>query len=75
MTELGIVAVVCLAFCLAQAQELWAPPKIVKATGTAEIRVTPDGAVIRVGVERQSGTAITAKAAVDNNLAKNFGGA
>lgn len=37
-----------------------------KTTGTAEIKVTPDRAVIRVGVERQSATAKNAKAAVDN---------
>lgn len=66
MTKLAIVAVVCLAFCLAQGQEPCTPPKIVKTTGTAEIKVTPDRAVIRVGVERQSGTAKTSKAAVDN---------
>jgi len=66
MKELAVGAVVCLAFCLAQGQQPCAPPKTVKTTGTAEIRVTPDRAVIRVGVERQSATAKSAKAAVDN---------
>jgi uncharacterized protein len=70
MKKLAVVAVVCLAFCLAQGQEPCAPPKIVKTTGTAEIKVTPDRAVIRVGVERQSATAKSAKAAVDNTSRK-----
>jgi uncharacterized protein YggE len=42
----------------------------VKTTGTAEIKVTPDRAVIQVGVERQSATAKTAKAAVDSTSRK-----
>jgi uncharacterized protein YggE len=37
----------------------------VKTTGTAEVKVTPDRAVIEIGVERQSATAKNAKAAVD----------
>ena len=36
-----------------------------KTTGTAEIKVTPDRAVIQVGVERQSVTAKAAKVAAD----------
>ena len=70
MRKLAVVAFVCLAFCSVQGQEPCAPPKIVKTTGTAEIRVTPDRAVIRVGVERQSATAKSAKAAVDNTSRK-----
>src|SRR5204862_1455070 len=66
MKKLAVVAVVCLTFCLAQGQAPCTPPKIVKTTGTAEIKVAPDRAVIRVGVERQSATAKSAKAAVDN---------
>src|SRR5436305_1191657 len=66
MKSLPVVAVVCLAFCLVQGQEPCASSKIVKTTGTAEIRITPDRAVIQVGVERQSATAKGAKAAVDN---------
>lgn len=66
MKKIAVVAVVCFAFCLAQGQELCAPPKIVKTTGTAEIKVTPDRAVIQVGVERQGATAKSAKAGVDN---------
>ena len=66
MKKLAVVAFVCLAFCLARGQEPCAPPKIVKTTGTAEIKVTPDRAVIQVGVERQGTTARSAKAAVDN---------
>lgn len=70
MQKLAVVAVVCLAFCLAQGQEPCAPPKVVKTTGTAEIKVTPDRAVIQVGVERQSATAKSSKAAVDNTSRK-----
>jgi len=66
MKKLAVGVLVCLAFCLAQGEERCAPPKIVKTTGTAEIKVTPDRAVIRVGVERQSATAKSAKASVDN---------
>jgi uncharacterized protein len=65
MKNLAVVAVVCLAFCLVQGEERCRLPKIVKTTGTAEIKITPDRAVIRVGVERQSATAKNAKAAVD----------
>jgi len=66
MKKFAVVGVVCLAFCLAQGQAPCTPPKIVKTTGTAEIKVTPDRSVIRVGVQRQSSTAKSAKAAVDN---------
>lgn len=70
MKKLAVVAVVCLAFCLPQGQEPCALPKIVKTTGMAEINVNPDRAVIEVGVERQSATAESAKAAVDNTSRK-----
>jgi uncharacterized protein len=70
LKKLAVVPVLCLAFCLAQGQEPCAPPKVVKTTGTAEIKVTPDRAVIRVGVERQSATAKGAKVAVDNTSRK-----
>ena len=66
MEKIAVGVVVCLACCLAQGQEHCAPPKIVKTTGTADMKVTPDRAVIRVGVERQSATAKSAKVAVDN---------
>ena len=65
MKKLAVVAVVCLAFCSAQGQEPCASAKIVKTTGTAEIKVTPDRAVFQVGVKRQSPTAKAAKAAAD----------
>ena len=70
MKKLAVVAVVCLAFFSAQGQEPCAPPKVVKTTGTAEIKVTPDRAVIQVGVERQSATAKAAKAAADSTSRK-----
>ena len=39
-------------------------PKIVRTTGTAELKVTPDLAVIQLGVEHQSATAKNAKTTV-----------
>lgn len=65
MKKLTVVAFLCLAIYTAQGQEHCVPPKVVKTTGTAEIKVTPDRAVIQVGVERQSATAKAAKAAAD----------
>jgi len=69
MKKLAIVAFVCLALDALQAQQLF-PPKLVKTTGTAEVKVTPDRAVIQVGVERQSATAKGAKAAADSTSRK-----
>lgn len=66
MKDFLILAIVCVASLLAQSQQLITAPKVVKTTGTAEIKVTPDKAVIQVGVERQSATAKSAKAAADN---------
>src|SRR6185437_274266 len=65
MKKLAIAAFVCLAFCIAYGQQACAPPKIVKTTGTAEVKVTPDRAIIQIGVERPSATAKAAKAAAD----------
>lgn len=65
MKKLASVGFVCIAMYAAQGQAPCAPPKVVKTTGTAEIKVTPDRAVIQVGVERQSATAKAAKAAAD----------
>lgn len=65
MKKLAVVAFVCIGMYTAQGQAPCAPAKLVKTTGTAEIKVTPDRAVIQVGVERQSATAKSAKAAVD----------
>src|SRR5437764_14915565 len=69
MKKLAIVAFTCLALGALQAQQLF-PPKLVKTTGTAEVKVTPDRAVIQVGVERQSATAKGAKAAADSTSRK-----
>ena len=59
------LAVLFSAVLAANGQEVYVRPKIVKTTGTAEIKVSPDKAVIQVGVERQSRTAKSAKVAVD----------
>jgi hypothetical protein len=69
MKKLAILAFVCLALGALQAQQLF-PPKLVKTTGTSEVKVTPDRAVIQVGVERQSATAKGAKAAADSTSRK-----
>lgn len=55
---------------IAQAQAACPNPKIVKTTGTAEVKVTPDQAVLQLGVEKQSPTARAAKAAVSNTSRK-----
>jgi uncharacterized protein YggE len=63
----GIAAVLfCCTTFIAQGQETCRNPKIVKTVGTAELKVTPDQAVIQLGVEHQSATAKIAKVAVAN---------
>jgi len=63
----GIAAVLfCCTTFIAQGQEICRNPKIVKTIGTAELKVTPDQAVIQLGVEHQSATAKIAKVAVAN---------
>ena len=62
--------VLCLPVLIAEGQEACPNPKIVKTTGTAELKVTPDQAVIELGVERQSATAKEAKVAVANQSRK-----
>jgi uncharacterized protein len=70
MKKLAVVALVCVALNALQAQDGCAPPKVVKTTGTAEIKVNPDRAAIQVGVERQSATAKGAKAQADSTSRK-----
>jgi uncharacterized protein YggE len=64
MRPVAAVVVLCFAALSAQGQEPCTNPKIVRTTGTAELKVTPDQAVIQLGVEHQSATAKNAKAAV-----------
>ncbi len=64
MKRIAAVAVLCFAALSAQGQEACANPKIVRTTGTAELKVTPDQALIQLGVEHQSATAKNAKTAV-----------
>jgi len=68
-TAIALV-VLCFSALIAQGQEACTNPKIVKTTGTAEVKVTPDKAVIELGVERQSSTAKEAKAAVADTSRK-----
>lgn len=61
----------CLLFVLVLSSSLLiaendAPPKAVKVTGTADIKVIPDRATISIGVEKQSSSAVAAKRAADN---------
>ncbi len=70
MKRVAAVVVVCFAALVAQGQEAHANPKIVRTTGTAELKVTPDQAVIRLGVEHQSATARNAKNAVEGTSRK-----
>ncbi len=62
--------VLCLTAIISQGQEACRNPKIVKTTGTAELKVTPDQAVVQLGVERQSAIAKSAKAAVASTSRK-----
>ena len=62
---IAVVLFCCTTF-IAQGQETCRNPKIVKTAGTAELKVTPDQAVIELGVEHQSATAKIAKVAVAN---------
>ncbi len=64
MKLVAAVVVLCFAALIAHGQEACTNPKIVKTTGTAELKVTPDQAVIQLGVEHQSATAKNAKTAV-----------
>jgi len=58
------LVVLCFSALITQGQEACTNLRTVKTTGTAEVKVTPDRAVIELGVERQSATAKEAKAAV-----------
>jgi len=62
--------VLCFIALLAQGQDIYRQPKIVKTTGSAELKVTPDQAIIQLGVERQSATAKYAKAQVASTSRK-----
>ena len=68
----SVIAAVVVGFAalVAQGQDSCREPKIVKTTGTAELKVTPDQATIQVGVERQSATAKLAKAGVGSTSRK-----
>jgi hypothetical protein len=57
MKRVATVVALCFAALSAQGQEACTHPKIVKTTGTAELKVTPDQAVIQLGIEHQSSTA------------------
>jgi len=70
MKRVATVVVLSFAAFIAQGQEACTNPKIVKTTGTAELKVTPDQAVIQLGVERQSATAKNAKTVVANTSRK-----
>jgi uncharacterized protein len=56
---------VALTMCTLGVAEDRPPLKVVRVTGTAEVKVVPDRAVIELGVERQSASASMAKQAAD----------
>jgi uncharacterized protein YggE len=70
MKRVAAVIVLCFAALSAYGQEACTNPKIVKTAGTAELKVTPDQAVIQLGVEHQSATAKNAKAIVTDTSRK-----
>jgi uncharacterized protein YggE len=70
MRSIIAVGILCFTALIAQGQEACREPKIVKTTGTAELKVTPDQATIQLGVERQSATAKYAKAEVASTSRK-----
>jgi uncharacterized protein len=71
MKQIMAVVVLLLATWSLQAQQACPPPKLVKTTGTAEVKVTPDRVVMQLGVEQQSNKASSAKAAV-SGTSRNF---
>jgi uncharacterized protein YggE len=70
LKPVAAVVVLCFAALSAQGQEACTNTKIVKTTGTAELKVTPDQAVIQLGVEHQSATAKNAKTVVADTSRK-----
>jgi uncharacterized protein YggE len=70
MRSIIAAVVLCLTALVAHGQEFCRQPKIVKTTGTAELKITPDQATLQLGVERQSATAKYAKAEVASTSRK-----
>lgn len=64
MRIVSVVLALCMFVGLASAEDRQ-PTKFVRVTGTAEVKVTPDRAVIEVGVEKQDPSATMAKHAED----------
>jgi uncharacterized protein len=62
--RVAAAVVLCFAALGAPGQDAGTRPRIVRTMGTAELKVTPDQALIQLGVERQSAKARNAKAAV-----------
>lgn len=62
--KLKIVVAFCVLASLAMAEDRL-PSKVIRVTGTAEIKVVPDRAVIDIGVEKQDPSASVAKHAED----------
>jgi uncharacterized protein YggE len=63
MKRLWLLTAVVAVASLALAQEH--PPRVVKVTGTSDVKVVPDRATIEIGVEKQSASATAAKKAED----------
>jgi uncharacterized protein YggE len=73
MKHFTVVVVLVLLVGLTFAEDK-APPKVVRVTGTSEVRVVPDRAVIGLGVERQSASASIAKQSADATARKILAG-
>lgn len=58
----AVIMVVLSGICVAQDK---IPPRVVRVTGTAEVKAVPDRVVLEVGIEKQSPNATAAKKAVD----------
>lgn len=64
MKPLKLCVVLLVVACVASAEDK-PPLKVVRVTGTAEVKAVPDRAVIDLGVEKQSRSASAAKSAED----------
>lgn len=60
-----LVVMTAILIAMAAFAENQMPPRVVKVTGTSDVKVAPDRAVINIGVEKQNVSASAAKKAAD----------
>jgi uncharacterized protein YggE len=63
--KISVLIVSCLILSSPAIAEDKPPAKVVRVTGTAEVKVVPDRAVIEIGVEQQNSSASAAKSGAD----------